>query len=376
MATVELKNVEKVFDKEKAVSDVSLTIPDGSFTVIVGPSGCGKSTTLRMLAGLEKPTGGEIRIDGKRVDHLAPGKRNIAMVFQNYALYPNMTVYDNISFYLKMKKWKKKEIQAKVAEVAGIVGLEHLLDRKPGSLSGGQRQRVALARAIVRKPAVFLMDEPLSNLDAKLRTQMRAELIRLHKQLKATFIYVTHDQTEAMTMGDQIVVMNEGVVQQIASPLQLYNQPVNRFVAQFIGTPSMNILTGEWAKTAANSVAFRNQENGLRLSKKPDDWSWSFNQQLDLGFRPEALQLGDVKPDEVSLLLEGTVAHVEILGSETVVYLNVGEQQVVGKLVGQVILASGQSITCHVPFSKCMFFETQSGERLYSESISVKGAIS
>lgn len=372
MATVELKQLEKAFDSEIAVSDVTITIPDGSFTVIVGPSGCGKSTTLRMLAGLEKQTNGEIWIDGKRVDQLKPGKRNIAMVFQNYALYPNMTVYDNISFYLQNKKWKKEEIAAKVAEVAAIVGLEHLLDRKPGALSGGQRQRVALARAIIRQPAVFLMDEPLSNLDAKLRTQMRAELTRLHKQLHATFIYVTHDQTEAMTMGDQIVVMNKGIVQQVASPLHLYNQPINRFVAQFIGTPAMNILNGEWGETADGATIFRNGEMELVLKPKPTGWTVP-KRQLDLGFRPEALRLGSGDNQTPSLFWQGKVKHVEVLGSETIVYLSVGTETMIGKLYGQIILQADQTISCHVPLDQLYYFHPETGERIHSESRVAEG---
>ncbi|HID11964.1 MAG TPA: sn-glycerol-3-phosphate ABC transporter ATP-binding protein UgpC, partial [Candidatus Latescibacteria bacterium] len=240
MAEVVLKEVTKVFDgKVVAVDRLNLKVEDREFVVLVGPSGCGKSTTLRMIAGLEEVTEGEIYIDGRLVNDVPPKHRDVAMVFQNYALYPHMTVYQNMAFGLKMRKYPKAEIDRRVREAAEILGITHLLDRKPKALSGGERQRVAVGRAIVRKPKVFLFDEPLSNLDAKLRVQMRAEISKLHAQLGATTIYVTHDQMEAMTMGDRIVVLKDGVVQQVDTPLNLYNRPANRFVAGFIGSPSM-----------------------------------------------------------------------------------------------------------------------------------------
>src|SRR5512136_1853970 len=243
MATVELRNVKKVYEGGVlAVDNCSITINDKEFVVLVGPSGCGKTTTLRMVAGLEEITAGELFIDGKLMNDVAPKDRDIAMVFQNYALYPHMTVYENMAFGLKIRKFPKKEINERVHEAAGILDIEELLDRKPKALSGGQRQRVAVGRAIVRKPKVFLFDEPLSNLDAKLRVQMRAELSKLHTRLQATMIYVTHDQVEAMTMGEKIVVMKDGLVEQIGTPLGLYNTPVNRFVAGFIGSPPMNFM--------------------------------------------------------------------------------------------------------------------------------------
>ncbi len=246
MAVVELKNVSKIYsDNLKSVNDVSLTINDKEFVVLVGPSGCGKSTTLRMIAGLEEITEGQIYIDGKLVNDISPKDRNIAMVFQNYALYPHMTVYDNMAFGLKLRKFSKEEIKQRVSEAAKILGLEEYLNRKPKALSGGQRQRVAVGRAIVRKPKVFLFDEPLSNLDAKLRVQMRTEISKLHKRLDATMIYVTHDQIEAMTMGDRIVIMEGGIVNQVDTPLNLYNKPINRFVAGFIGSPAMNFIDGD-----------------------------------------------------------------------------------------------------------------------------------
>ncbi|MGB5850228.1 MAG: sn-glycerol-3-phosphate ABC transporter ATP-binding protein UgpC, partial [Ignavibacteriaceae bacterium] len=245
MAEVKLVNVSKTFEKGNvAVKNVNLEIKDKEFVVLVGPSGCGKSTTLRMIAGLEEITAGELYIDGELMNYITPKNRDIAMVFQNYALYPHMTVYENMAFGLKLRKYKKNEIDERVNEAASILNLEDLLDRRPKALSGGQRQRVAVGRAIVRKPKVFLFDEPLSNLDAKLRVQMRTEISKLHQKLSATIVYVTHDQTEAMTMGSRIVIMNKGVVHQVATPLELYNKPVNKFVAGFIGSPAMNFVEG------------------------------------------------------------------------------------------------------------------------------------
>ncbi len=246
MAQVILKHLDKTYPNGyQAVRDVSLEIADGEFIVLVGPSGCGKSTTLRMVAGLEETTGGEIRIGNRLVNDVAPGDRDIAMVFQNYALYPHMSVYQNMAFGLKMRRTPKAEIEKRVREAAAILSIESLLDRRPRELSGGQRQRVALGRAIVREPKVFLFDEPLSNLDAKLRVQMRTEIARLHQRLKTTIIYVTHDQVEAMTLGDRIVLMDRGVIQQIDSPLAIYQRPANQFVASFIGSPAMNFIRGQ-----------------------------------------------------------------------------------------------------------------------------------
>ena len=242
MSSITLKNIHKEYGKEIIIPELNFTIEDGSFTVLVGPSGCGKSTTLRMIAGLEKPSSGEILIDDENVVDVEPGKRGIAMVFQNYALYPTMSVKDNIEFGLKNKKIPKEERKQLIEDVSEIVGLTPYLNRKPSELSGGQRQRVALARAMVKKPKVFLMDEPLSNLDAKLRQQMRIELIELHKRLGTTFIYVTHDQIEAMSMGDNIILMDKGVIMQRSTPKEMYHNPQNVYTAQFIGTPPMNIV--------------------------------------------------------------------------------------------------------------------------------------
>ena len=242
MGAIQLKNVTKKFGDQMVIDDLNLSIEDGSFTVLVGPSGCGKSTTLRMITGLDEPTSGDINIDGKKINDLTPGKRDIAMVFQNYALYPTMTVRENIEFGLENKKVPKEERKKRVQEICEVVGLTQYLDRKPATLSGGQRQRVALARAMVKQPKVFLMDEPLSNLDAKLRGQMRVELIGLHKKLGTTFVYVTHDQVEAMSMADDIVLMKDGYIVQQSSPRELYNNPNCVYAAQFIGTPQMNIV--------------------------------------------------------------------------------------------------------------------------------------
>ncbi len=283
MSSITLKHIHKAYGKDVIIPDLDLVIEDGSFTVLVGPSGCGKSTTLRMIAGLEKPTSGEILIDDENVVDTDPGKRGIAMVFQNYALYPTMTVRDNIEFGLKNKKVPKEERERLIKEVCGIVGLTPYLDRKPSALSGGQRQRVALARAMVKNPKVFLMDEPLSNLDAKLRQQMRIELIELHRRLGTTFIYVTHDQVEAMSMGDNIVLMDKGVVMQRSTPKEMYHNPRNAYTAQFIGTPPMNIVDG-------------------------------MVQNVKIGFRPEKTFLVD--PGDAALSFKGQILTKEQLGAE------------------------------------------------------------
>jgi len=317
MASVSLSHVVKRFDDgTTAVDDVSFTIADGTFLVIVGPSGCGKSTTLRMIAGLETITDGEIAIDGRVVNDVHPKDRDIAMVFQNYALYPHMTVRDNLAFALKMRDVSREEIVRRVAEAARMLELEPLLDRKPRALSGGQRQRVALGRAIVRNPRVFLFDEPLSNLDARLRTQTRAELQRLHHTLRATSIYVTHDQTEAMTMADVIVVMNDGRVQQIASPMELYNNPTNRFVAGFIGTPAMNLFDGVIEARDGGTAAFRQAgTNGvtLPLAGLPPGWE----ETRAVGVRPEHFE---VTTADDPLALHARAEVIETLGHQTLVY--------------------------------------------------------
>ncbi|SNS44387.1 carbohydrate ABC transporter ATP-binding protein, CUT1 family [Anaerovirgula multivorans] len=289
MANIYLQDITKKYENITVIKNLNLEIKDSSFTVLVGPSGCGKSTTLRMIAGLEKVNNGEIFIDGEEITHVNPGKRGVAMVFQNYALYPTMTVKENIEFGLKNNKISKEERESVIQEICDIVGLTEYLDRKPSNLSGGQRQRVALARAMVKRPKVFLMDEPLSNLDAKLRNQMRTELIQLHKKLGTTFVYVTHDQVEAMSMGDAIVVMDKGVIQHMANPVDLYNDPANIFTAQFIGAPPMNIIPG----------------------KK------FFEESTYLGFRPEKVKLDSTSADNC-LAMKGKILTREILGSETI----------------------------------------------------------
>lgn len=316
MATVELKNIKKVYGGNvTAVDNANITINDKEFVVLVGPSGCGKTTTLRMVAGLEDITDGEISIDQNIVNNVAPKDRDIAMVFQNYALYPHMSVYDNMAFGLKIRKYSKKEIDDRVKEAAQILDIENLLNRKPKELSGGQRQRVAVGRAIVRKPKVFLFDEPLSNLDAKLRVQMRAEISGLHSRLQATIIYVTHDQVEAMTMADKIVVMKDGIIQQIGDPLTLYNKPVNKFVAGFIGSPPMNMLTGKII-----------EENGILIADEgdfkievPDNFIDKIKPYIDkpiiFGIRPENLIYLDKQRDKNCI--PTTIEVIEPLGAET-----------------------------------------------------------
>src|SRR3712207_459877 len=303
MAQVVLRNLNKKYDDVHAVKDVNLSIRDKEFVVLVGPSGCGKTTTLRMIAGLESITGGEVLIGEKVVNDLAPKDRDIAMVFQNYALYPHMNVFDNMAFALKLRRVAKDQIRTRVEAVADSLGIKHLLQRKPRQLSGGQRQRVALGRAIVREPQVFLMDEPLSNLDAKLRVQTRAELNKLHQRLQTTTVYVTHDQVEAMTMGDRIAVMKDGLLQQVDTPRALYDQPANEFVAGFIGSPAMNlvpvslseggaVLGGQPVPLSRNVLGFLSQEGGRTAT---------------LGFRPEAVQFvgpGEGFPVEVQVVEE------------------------------------------------------------------------
>ena len=327
MAGVKLTNINKVYENGfHAVKGADIDIADKEFMVLVGPSGCGKTTTLRMIAGLESITEGELHIDEKLVNDVQPKDRDIAMVFQNYALYPHMTVFDNMAFGLKLRKMPKDEIKKTVEEVAGILGIEDLLVRKPKQLSGGQRQRVALGRAIVRKPKVFLMDEPLSNLDAKLRVEMRAQLIKLHYNLETTFIYVTHDQTEAMTMGTRICVMNGGHIQQIASPAEVYNHPSNMFVASFIGSPQINFFDVELVN---NNGKYSVKRDGYELELTPEqakmvEGKGYDNKTVVLGCRPEDVLLGDAGMDT-------TVEVTELLGAETYVYYSIGDETRIAK---------------------------------------------
>jgi multiple sugar transport system ATP-binding protein len=324
MGQVVLKDINKFYDSVHAVKDVNLQIRDKEFVVFVGPSGCGKTTTLRMIAGLEAISSGHISIDGQVINDLAPMDRDIAMVFQNYALYPHMSVYDNMAFGLKMRKFDRREIGQRVKEAADILGIQDYLKRKPRQLSGGQRQRVALGRAIVRHPRVFLFDEPLSNLDAKLRVQMRVELKKLHLRLGTTAVYVTHDQVEAMTLGDRVVVMKDGLVQQVGEPLELYNQPANKFVAGFIGSPAMNFATvtmtdGNGRVTAKNA--------GFEIevpANEADRLRPHVGRQLTMGIRPENLHVAS-DADPAGLTFNSKIEVVEQLGSEILLDVRVGE---------------------------------------------------
>jgi multiple sugar transport system ATP-binding protein len=328
MAPVVIRHLNKTFDEVHAVNDVNLSIRDKEFVVLVGPSGCGKTTTLRMVAGLESVTSGDILIGEKLVNNLPPMDRDIAMVFQNYALYPHMSVYDNMAFGLKMRKFDRPEIAKRVQEAAAILGIEGLLQRKPRQLSGGQRQRVALGRAIVRHPQVFLFDEPLSNLDAKLRVQMRVEIKKLHDRLGTTAIYVTHDQVEAMTLGDRVVVMKDGFVQQVGEPLDLYNQPANRFVAGFIGSPAMNFATVNVSE--ANGALWAANE-GMRI-KVPAEIAGRVGRYVGqtsiLGIRPEDLRIAS-SADPADLSFDAVVEVVEPLGSEILLDMAVGPAMMV-----------------------------------------------
>ncbi|WP_026486018.1 ABC transporter ATP-binding protein [Caldanaerobius polysaccharolyticus] len=336
MAEVVLKNVSKIYQGGvKAVDNFNLDIKDKEFVVLVGPSGCGKSTTLRMVAGLEEITEGELYIGDRLVNDVPPKDRDIAMVFQNYALYPHMTVYDNMAFGLKLRKMPRAEIDKRVREAAKILDIEHLLDRKPKALSGGQRQRVALGRAIVREPKVFLMDEPLSNLDAKLRVQMRTEISKLHERLQTTFIYVTHDQTEAMTMGDRIVVMKDGVIQQVDTPQTIYDYPANIFVAGFIGSPQMNFIDARLVEKNGEIYAeFKGFSLKLPDGKVKKLVSSSYvGKEVVLGIRPE-----DIHDEEVFIsanpgaTVEAKVEVVELLGAETFLYMDLKGQQVIARV--------------------------------------------
>lgn len=332
MASVRLEHVFKRFGNVEAVSDVNLDIADQEFLVLLGPSGCGKTTTLRMVAGLEELSEGAIFIGDREVSQVAPKDRDIAMVFQNYALYPHMTVYENMAFGLKLRKVPRAEIDRLVKEAAEILGLGALLTRKPKELSGGQRQRVALGRAIVRNPKAFLMDEPLSNLDAKLRTQTRVELKRLHQRLGATILYVTHDQTEAMTMGTRIVVMRDGVVQQVDTPDGIYNRPANMFVATFVGTPAMNLLNGDLSQSGDDltlSVAGQRITLPARLKKGAQTLA---DRRLTIGIRPEDVHLTKEFVDShPKTQLKATVRVVEPMGHEKMVYLGLGDDTVIGR---------------------------------------------
>jgi multiple sugar transport system ATP-binding protein len=341
MATVTFDGVSKVYDNGfRAVDALDLQIRDGEFMVLVGPSGCGKTTALRMLAGLEEISEGDLVIDDRVVNEVAPQKRDIAMVFQNYALYPHLSVYDNMAYGLKIQKLSKAEIKQRVGEIAKVIGLEDLLDRKPKALSGGQRQRVAMGRAIVRRPKVFLMDEPLSNLDAKLRVQMRSEVARIQHELKATTVYVTHDQVEAMTMGDRVALMRRGVLQQVDTPMRLYNAPANLFVASFIGSPAMNLFEAQLNRKNGHLVASIGDQF-LRLDPdalaEPGELERYHGRTIALGIRPEHLEDATVETGAPSeRRLRATVTNVEALGAELIAHLEVSGRPVMTDEVREV----------------------------------------
>lgn len=367
MASVKLENVYKIYPNgAKAVKDFSLNIQNEEFVVFVGPSGCGKSTTLRMIAGLEEISSGKIYIDDVLVNDLEPKDRDISMVFQNYALYPNMSVFDNMAYGLRCHHVKEEEIKEKINSAAEILGITDYLDRKPKELSGGQRQRVALGRAIVRNPKVFLLDEPLSNLDAKLRVQMRSEITKLHEKLKTTFIYVTHDQTEAMTMGSKIVVMKDGVIQQVDTPLNLYNHPVNTFVATFLGSPQMNLLEGKLLKEE-NDYYFVSEELKILI---PDSMLLQMSEYHD----DMDVYLG-VRPSEISLSENGYRTKVELieqLGNETIIYVRLPgkeELSIVSSTEKDLRIANGDEISLNFDNNHIHLFDKESGLSLVQADV-------
>ena len=366
MAQVGLNNVCKVYAGNiQAVKNFDLGIEKGEFLVLVGPSGCGKSTLLRMIAGLETITSGTIYIGDKLVNEMPPKDRNIAMVFQSYALYPHMTVFDNMAFALKLRRFPKAEIETRVKEAAEILGIGELLGRRPKELSGGQRQRVAVGRAIVRKPIAFLFDEPLSNLDAMMRVQMRMEINKLHNRLKTTMIYVTHDQTEAMTLGNRIVVMNQGVVQQVATPTELYKKPVNKFVASFIGSPPMNFLRGTSQKAGRNYL-FRSNSLEIYL---PEEWSKKLapyeDKEIIFGIRPEdiydKLFVSDHSPRNI---IQAMCEIVEPMGSETYLHMKHGKSAFTAKVSGQVQIEDNTDIDLVFDVNKAHIFDVRTEETI------------
>lgn len=364
MAGVSIQHISKSYDgKTKVVHDVSFKVSDKEFVVLVGPSGCGKSTILRMIAGLETISGGDILIDELRVNDLLPKDRDIAMVFQNYALYPHMTVYQNMAFGLKIKKINKKEIDKRVREAATILEITHLLDRKPGEMSGGQRQRVAIGRAIVRKPKVFLFDEPLSNLDAKLRVQMRIELQNLHRRLNSTMIYVTHDQTEAMTLGERIVVLKDGIIMQVGTPMDLYDHPQNLFVAGFIGSPPMNLIYGRM-ESGGKFLG----KNGKPLMQMPEGLITILKgyegRNIYMGIRPENITEKAPGENAECCSVQVSVTGVERLGSEILLYANVEDTPLIARLAPTSLLNPGNSATLYFNLENAVFFDAETEKAL------------
>ena len=350
MADLAIRNLVKRYDKTEVLHGISLDVEDGEFVVFVGPSGCGKSTTLRLIAGLEDATSGEIVIGGRVVNNLEPKDRDIAMVFQNYAIYPHMTVRKNIGFGLRTSKMSKADKEARIDEVAGILGMTDLLARKPSQLSGGQRQRVAIGRAMVRDPAVFLFDEPLSNLDAQLRTQMRLEIKKLHQRVGNTIIFVTHDQVEAMTMADRIVIMKDGHIQQVGTPAEVYHKPANTFVARFIGAPSMNMLSGTVADGALRLGSGEVLEMGLNAVD---------GHAVTVGVRPE-----DLHPGAGPALVRGPVTVREPLGHETLIYVGTEGQEVIAKADGRTPPEVGEEVTLTAALDTLHIFDAATGNAL------------
>jgi multiple sugar transport system ATP-binding protein len=357
--SISLQNLTKSFGSIAVVDDLTLEINDGEFVVLLGPSGCGKTTTLRMLAGLEEITSGDILIDGERVNDLPPQRRDVAMVFQSYALYPHMTVADNIGYPLRVRKLGREQIQKQLAQTAALLEIEPLLARKPRELSGGERQRVALARAIVRHPRAFLMDEPLSNLDARLRVQMRGELKHLQHELGTTTVYVTHDQAEAMTLGHRVAVMNKGKLQQFDSPLDIYNQPANRFVAEFVGSPSMNFFAGRLDAAAGvfagDGVTLHWQNSFERLTGRRD------LERVTLGIRPEHVRVSLTQRDG---WLAATVYVTELMGNETFVFLQIGRQKIIARAPGEFRVEPDQVVWIEFDSANAHFFDVSSGRRI------------
>lgn len=368
MAEVTLQNISKIYDdvdkergRKKAIEDVSFTVYDKEFLVIVGPSGCGKSTLLRMIAGLEEISEGTLSIDGKIINDLSPRDRDIAMVFQNYALYPHMTVYDNMAFGLKLKNYSKADIKERVMQTAKLLEIEDELFRKPKTLSGGQRQRVAIGRAIIRRPKVFLFDEPLSNLDAKLRSQMRIELQKLHREINATIIYVTHDQTEAMTLGTRIAVLNKGKLMQLDTPMHLYKNPDNKFVAGFIGSPTMNFIEGNLEKE--NDHYFIQVKNDYKISLGsviPGTLATKTGRLVEIGIRPENLIVSENKsasPGECIL----QVMAFENMGNEQLIYFELNGKTLIARRSAQDIVELGEKLLVRFPQEKIIFIDPGNG---------------
>ncbi len=358
MAKIKFNNIVKSFDNGKftVIPNLSFEIEDKEFVVLVGPSGCGKSTTLRMIAGLEDITAGELYIDEKKVNDIPPKDRDIAMVFQSYALYPHMTVYKNMAFALKLKKMPKEEIDKKVKWAAKILDIEPYLDRKPRALSGGERQRVALGRAMVRNPKVFLLDEPLSNLDAKLRTEMRSQITSLHKRLQTTFVYVTHDQTEAMTMADRIVVMDKGVIQQFDTPQKLYNEPANMFVAGFIGSPQMNFINAAVADDKGIKIRFSGYEFDAPKTKIEPLKNY-IGKEIVLGIRPEHFTAGNKDKNTCEMTVKTEIA--EMTGSETNIYFDLSGKRCIARINTEKKIADGDCVKLLFSNESAYFFDKE-----------------